>query len=119
MIKIVTKYELIDKQSWSKFVRNHAQGNVFQTPEMYEVYQCAEKIQPYVVAVICDGEVIGVLVGQWMANGGKLGAWLTSRSIVMGGPLVKDNNTEVVDLLINLVLHLYFKFMLAKFFANI
>lgn len=101
MIEIVTKYELIDKQSWSNFVRNHAQGNVFQTPEMYEVYQCAEKIRPYVVAAISNGEVIGVLVGQWTANGGKLGAWITSRSIVMGGPLVKDNNTEVVDLLIN------------------
>lgn len=101
MIEIITKYELINKQSWSDFVQNHPQGNVFQTPEMFQVYQCAEKIQPYVVAAICNGEVVGVLIGQWMANGGKLGAWLTSRSIIMGGPLAKDNSAEIINLLLN------------------
>lgn len=100
MREIVTKYEQIDQVSWSKFVKEHPQGNVFQTPEMYQVYQCAANIQPYVVAAISDGELIGILVAQWMANGNKLTEWLTSRSIIMGGPLAKDNNPTIINSLI-------------------
>lgn len=100
MREIITKYELIDKQSWSNFVKNHPLGNVFQTPEMFAVYQCAANIQPYVVAATCDGEVEGILVAQWMTNGGKLTAWITSRSIIMGGPLAKDNNSEIIEALL-------------------
>ena len=100
MREIITKYELIDKQSWSNFVKNHPQGNVFQTPEMFTVYQYATNIQPYVVASTCNGEVEGILVAHWMTNGGKLAAWITSRSIIMGGPLVKDNNPEIIETLL-------------------
>lgn len=100
MREIITKYELIDKQSWSNFVKNHPQGNVFQTPEIFTVYQCAANIQPYVVAMICDGEIEGILVAQWMTNGGKLAAWITCRSIIMGGPLAKDNNQEIIEALL-------------------
>lgn len=100
MREIITKYELIDKQSWSNFVKNHPLGNVFQTPEMFAVYQCAANIQPYVVAATCDGEVEGILLAQWMTNWGKLAAWITSRSIIMGGPLAKDNNPEIIEALL-------------------
>ena len=99
MREIITKYELIDKQSWSNFVRNHPQGNVFQTHEMYRVYQHAQNIVPYIVAVVNAGQVEGILLAQWMTNGGKLGAWLTSRSIIIGGPLAKDNDLDIIDIL--------------------
>ena len=29
----------IDRQKWEDFVLNHPNGNIFQTPEMYEVYR--------------------------------------------------------------------------------
>jgi len=31
--------ENIDREEWSKFVYNHPYGNIFQTPEMAEVYK--------------------------------------------------------------------------------
>lgn len=100
MREIITKYELIDRHSWVRFVKHHPQGNVFQTPEMYEVYQCASNIQPYVVAAVCDGEVEGVLVAQWICNGGNIASWMTSRAIITGGPLAKDNDLAIIDELV-------------------
>ncbi len=100
MLEIITKYDLIDKQSWSNFVKSHPQGNVFQTPEMYQVYQHANNITPYIVAAIDNGQVVGVLLAQWMSNGSKLAQWITSRSIISGGPLAKDNDPAIIDQLL-------------------
>lgn len=100
MQQIITQYELIDKQSWSNFVKSHPQGNVFQTPEMYQVYQHAQNITPYIVAVVNNGQVEGILLAQWMSNGNKLAQWITSRSIISGGPLAKDNDPTIIDLLL-------------------
>ena len=100
MQQIITQYELIDKQSWSNFVKDHPQGNVFQTPEMYLLYQHALNITPYIVAVVNNGQVEGILLAQWMSNGNKLAQWITSRSIISGGPLAKDNDPTIIDLLL-------------------
>ena len=35
----------IDKGFWSEFVLNHPHGNIFQTSEMYEVYQNTKKYE--------------------------------------------------------------------------
>ena len=35
---VITNGNNIDKNKWSEFVYNHPHGNIFQTPEMYEVY---------------------------------------------------------------------------------
>ena len=100
MQQVITQYELIDKQSWSNFVKNHPQGNVFQTPEMYLVYLQAQNITPYIVAVVNNGQVEGILLAQWMSNGNKLAQWITSRSIISGGPLAKDDDPVIIDLLL-------------------
>ena len=97
MREIITKYELIDKQSWSRFVKNHPQGNVFQSPEMYELYLSASFIRPMVVASVCDGEVDGILVVQGLSSKNKCAAWLTSRCIIMGGPLAKNDDMVIID----------------------
>ena len=81
-------------------MKDHPQGNVFQTPEMYLLYQHAQNITPYIVAVVNNGQVEGILLAQWMSNGNKLAQWITSRSIISGGPLAKDNDPTIIDLLL-------------------
>ena len=110
MLETITQYELIDKQSWSNFVKSHPQGNVFQTPEMYQVYQHANNITPYIVAAIDNGQVVGILLAQWMSNGSKLAQWITSRSIISGGPLAKNNDPAIIDQL----LKTYYKLLPVK-----
>lgn len=97
MREIITKYELIDKQSWSNFVKSHPQGNVFQSPEMYELYLSASFIHPIVVASVCDGQVDGILVVQSLSSKNPCAAWLTSRCIIMGGPLALNKDKAIID----------------------
>ena len=39
-----------DMKQWSEFVLNHPQGNIFQTPEMAEVYRRTKNYEPVTLA---------------------------------------------------------------------
>ena len=89
----------IDRKAWAEFVAQHPQGNIFQTPEMYDVYACAEHVEPIAIAAMEGDEIVGILVAQYMTNGGSFASWITARSIITGGPLAKDNKPEIVEAL--------------------
>ena len=97
-IKIATK---IDKQKWSEFVYNHPNGNIFQTPEMYEVYQNTKNYEPVLVAAIDDNENIqGILLAVIQKEHNGLLGLLSARSIIFGGPLIRNENAEVLDIIL-------------------
>ena len=89
----------IDRSSWSEFVAEHPLGNVFQTPEMYDVYACAEHVVPIAIAALEGDEIVGILVAQYMTNGGALASWITARSIITGGPLARNNDPVIIQAL--------------------
>ena len=91
----------INREAWTEFVKSHPQGNIFQTPEMYDVYACAEHVQPIAVAATEGEKIVGVLVAQYMTNGGALASWITARSIIAGGPLAKDNDPAIIQVLLD------------------
>ncbi len=86
----------LDRKTWSDFVYRHPHGNIFQTPEMYDVYKKTKNYDPVVVGVLSeDGEILAVLLAVIQSEyNGVLGA-LTRRSVIWGGPLVKDDNEDV------------------------
>lgn len=43
---IITDFKAIDLNNWDKFVRNHANGNIFQTPYIYNVYNETPNFKP-------------------------------------------------------------------------
>ena len=98
---LITNANAIDKNKWSEFVYNHPHGNIFQTPEMYNVYQRTKKYQPIVVAVVENNEeIIGILLAVIQKEySGVLGNF-TARSIMHGGPLIKDDDTYILDLIL-------------------
>jgi len=91
----------IDRNAWAEFVKNHPQGNIFQTPEMYDVYSCAEHVVPIAIAALEGDEIVGLLVAQYMTNGGALASWITARSIITGGPLARNNDPAIIQALLN------------------
>ena len=91
----------INRKAWAEFVKAHPQGNIFQTPEMYDVYACAEHVTPIAIAVMEGDEIIGVLVAQYMTNGGALASWITARSIITGGPLARNNDPAIIQALLD------------------
>jgi lipid II:glycine glycyltransferase (peptidoglycan interpeptide bridge formation enzyme) len=98
-MEIVNDIECIGKNKWNAFVGTHPQGTVFQTYDMYEVYQKTSHNKPIAVAVVENGNVLGLLLAVWMWNGNVISKWVTARSIIIGGPLVADNNQKVMKLL--------------------
>jgi len=88
-------------KEWSEFVLDHPYGNIFQTPEMYEVYKKYGKFEPIVVHITDEnGNIIGLLLALIQKEiNGFLGI-LTSRSIIWGGPIVLANNLNTLNLLL-------------------
>jgi serine/alanine adding enzyme len=100
--RVITEYESIDKNKWSEFVNTHPTGSVFQTPEMYEVYNSAVYYTPIIVVCIDEsnavcGLILSVIQKEYRGLLGKL----SSRSIIWGAPLIKENDKIIFDLLMN------------------
>lgn len=51
----------IDHQKWEDFVLNHTNGNIFQTPEMHEVYRRTKNYEPIALAVLDESNEIVAL----------------------------------------------------------
>ena len=98
-MKIVNCLEL---EEWSDFVLNHPKGSVFQTPYMGKVYRESVNFTPFFIAVLSDkGEVLAILLAVIQKEyKGVLGNF-TARAIIMGGPLVKEDDKKVLFFLMN------------------
>lgn len=94
MCNILT-YEQIDREEWSAFVAVHPKGNVFQTPQMYDVYTQTSGYEPRVIALEQDKQLVGVLLWVVMREKGLM-ARFSARSIIQGAPLAKDDKPEYI-----------------------
>src|SRR5574341_342767 len=90
-------------KDWDKFVFNHPQGNIFQTPEMAEVYRRTRNYEPISLAVVNNSsdEIMAILSAVILKEKGIVG-YFSSRSIIQGGPLYvkNENGVATVSLLI-------------------
>lgn len=88
----------LNREKWSEFVYDHPYGNVFQTPEMFEVYKNTENYEPIFLAVVNEkDEILGTLLAVIQKEYSGILGNFTARSIIWGGPLVKDNKEEIFD----------------------
>jgi serine/alanine adding enzyme len=99
--RIVTDAQAIDRAQWEQFVYDHPQGNVFQTPQMYAVYGAAQNYLPFVVAYYEGDSLLGFLLAVVQKEHRGLLGQLSARSIIWGGPLVRDHNLAVLKALMN------------------
>jgi lipid II:glycine glycyltransferase (peptidoglycan interpeptide bridge formation enzyme) len=91
----------IDRKQWSDFVFNHPQGNIFQTPEMFDVFMAAKNNQPVLTAVTnADNDILGILVAVIQREHSGLLGKFSSRSVIQGGPLILNNNEEVLNIIL-------------------
>lgn len=100
-MKFVTDPNQVGKKKWSDYVRNHPNGNVFQTPEMYEVYLRTPNYNPIFISVFNKtGNIEALLLALIQKERLGIIGTMTARSIILGGPLVSNNDIEVFKLLI-------------------
>ena len=86
----------IDIAQWSEFVHNHPYGNIFQTPEMAEVYKRTKNYEPISLAVVDESDnIIAVLLAVVIREmSGILGSF-SARSIIQGGPLFVEGEKGI------------------------
>jgi len=94
---------VVNKDSWSTFISEHPHGNVFQTPEMFEVCSRTRDFVPlFVAAVDTEDNLLGVMLSVIQRGFGGPLAKLSARSITWGGPLAvpslsQDSRAEIID----------------------
>lgn len=107
-MKIVTN---LNVQKWNEFIGTHPFSNIFQSSEMYNVYKSTFKYEPISLAVEDNDEkIIGVLLALVQKEGDGFLGFLSTRAIIIGGPLIKDNKIEIL----NFILDEYKKYMKKK-----
>jgi serine/alanine adding enzyme len=94
-MQIITDPDKIDRTEWSAFVYGHPQGNIFQTPEMYDVYLKTKNYFPLVLFAMDNNQVYGVLLALIQKeHKGFLGKF-SSRCILWGAPLILNNDASL------------------------
>ena len=94
------KFEIVHDvpiEKWESYILEHPKGNIFHTPEMFEVFKQTKNYEPYIFFGV-DKEtkkIIVLLSSAWVNIGNSLLSKLTSRSIFFGG-LVADE-TEIAE----------------------
>lgn len=85
-----------DVTKWGEFVYKHPNGNIFQTPEMAEVYKVTKNYEPISLAAIDQDEIIGVLQGVNIKEKSGIFGSLSARSIIQGGPLFINDEKDLL-----------------------
>jgi serine/alanine adding enzyme len=88
---------LPDREKWTGFVQSHPHGNIFQTPEMYDVYLGTKHYEPVFVLLEKEGEILGLLLAVIQKSFGGIPGRATARAIVWGGPLVNSTDTDALE----------------------
>jgi serine/alanine adding enzyme len=78
----------LDKKDWRAFVDQHPCGNIFHTPEMFQVFERTYNHRPVILAAVDqDGRVLALLPSVYVTLMNGFMHRLTSRSIAYGGVL--------------------------------
>jgi len=100
--KVISDYGLIDYGKWSEFVQKHPAGSAFQTYEMYNVYKSTEYYEPVIIVCVDErNEIVGLILSVIQREYKGILGKLSSRSIIWGAPLIKDNSIEVLNMLLS------------------
>jgi CelD/BcsL family acetyltransferase involved in cellulose biosynthesis len=91
MAKTVVRTLPID--TWRSFVEQSATGNIFHTPEMFEVFSRTKGYRPELWAVMDDdGYPEALMVPVQVTLMGGPARWFTTRAIVYGGLLTSQDS---------------------------
>ena len=92
---------ILNENDWKRFVNEHPAGNIFYLPEMLNLYNSTSGSIPVFLACVDSSDVLqGLIIGVIQSSKVSFLRSFTSRCIIWGGPLVKDNSTLITDLLL-------------------
>lgn len=90
-----TDINIEQRNVWSEFVLNHPNGNIFQTPEMFDFFDSVEFFEP--LAFLCYDEndcLVGCLLAVVIREYNYIFRKFSSRTVIYGGPLIQHSNPK-------------------------
>lgn len=99
-IKIIADIDKIDRNAFDAFVLNHPLGNIYQTSPLYSSFGKTRNYEPIIIQIKKSDEVIGSLVSTIIKERSGIIGKLTARSVIIGGPLARDNDENIIRRLI-------------------
>lgn len=92
----------LPEREWRSFVDEHPQGNIFHTPEMFQVFSRARRHYPSLWAVVSDNGQVHALVLPVQITLSAVLRRFTTRTVVYGSVLYEqhDRGKEAVELLL-------------------
>jgi len=97
---IITDSEKINRTDWGDFVYNHPEGNIFHTPEYFDLCNSTSFYKGIVICCLQERKISGILVAVIQREFAGLPGRMTARSVIIGGPLVKENDKDIAALII-------------------
>lgn len=85
--------------SWKEFVTENSHATPFQTPEFYKLIISVKNLSGFAVAVF-DSDSIKALAVICLIRESGLKGYFSRRAIIYGGPVIYDDNNDVLDLLL-------------------
>jgi len=100
-IRVITKpIDILNIVDLDNFVLNTPSGNFFQSISIFELYSLINNYNPVLLIAEEKGTIYGSLLAVTQNENGFIKRNLSSRCIVNGGPVVKDNDIELTDRLL-------------------
>jgi hypothetical protein len=105
-LTLITDPEKLHQLGWSSFIASHPEGTVFQSPEMYELFQATSRMKPVVIGVadhetgLLKGILLGVIIRELNGPAG----YFSSRTVIYGGPLTdpaEPDRTEILQTILD------------------
>ena len=85
----------IDLSQWDLLVKVSPTATWFQTREAFDFFDSLSFMEAFVVAIESDGFLKGAVVGYIQKDGGKVKQFFSRRAIILGGPLLAEDITDV------------------------
>lgn len=92
---LVTQYAQIDTTAWENLLKMSPVSSWFQSKEAYCFFDSLSFMDAFVVAVTEGDDLKGITVGYIQCEGGLLKKRLSRRAIIVGGPLLSENITDI------------------------
>ncbi len=81
----------LEEGPWRDFVLNNPRGNIFHSPEMYHAFARAKGYEPELWAAVDEaGAIQTMILSANITVIGGIFSFMTTRSVVYGGPLCVD-----------------------------
>lgn len=100
MIKCISDQKLVNRQDWTGFVHNHPNGNAFQCPQFFDAINNTAIHLPISSFAYKNNVLKGVLIGIIQKEHRGILGTISSRCIVVGGPLIENNDIKIAEMLL-------------------